>query len=135
MIENTKQIKALDKADVRSRFFAQYWGTKSLDIGGGGLVELGSGGWNLKHPDFFLKLKSLSKLSDKDAIEVSKIWGSKVESKILGNIISIRIETKAESEVRNSIGVIDFLRSKKYALPFMQYSVEDLISFGWVQLL
>jgi len=30
---------------------------------------------------------------------------------------------------------IDYLRSKGYALPFMEYSVEDLISFGWVRLL
>ena len=28
----------------------------------------------------------------------------------------------------------DFLRSKGYAVPFMEYSVEDLVSFGWVQL-
>ena len=131
--EQTKN-EALNKTDVRSRFFAQYWGTKTLYIGGVGLVELGTGGWNLKHPDFFIQLKPLSKLSDKDAIEVSKIWGSKVESKILGNIISIRIGTKGESEVRNSIGVIDFLRSKGYALPFMEYSVDDLISFGWMRL-
>ena len=129
-----KKNEALNKTDVRSRFFAQYWGTKTLYIGGVGLVELGTGGWNLKHPDFFIQLKPLSKLSDKDAIEVSKIWGSKVESKILGNIISIRIGTKGESEVRNSIGVIDFLRSKGYALPFMEYSVDDLISFGWMRL-
>jgi len=134
--ENTSdkdQAQALNKTDVKCRFFAQYWGTKTMYVGGVGLVEIGKGGWNLKHPDFFLELKPLSKLNDKDAIEVSKIWGSNVESKILGNIISIRIGTKGESEVRNSIGVIDFLRSKGYALPFMEYSIEDLVSFGWVR--
>jgi hypothetical protein len=30
---------------------------------------------------------------------------------------------------------VDYLRSKGYALPFMEYSVEDLVSFGWVKLL
>jgi len=58
---NKPQDSALVKTDVRSRFFAQYWGTKSLYIGGVGLVELGTGGWNLKHPDFFLQLKPISK--------------------------------------------------------------------------
>ena len=131
---NLPQNPPLQQTAVICRFVAQYWGTKTLYVGGVGLVEVGTGGWNFKHPDFFLELKPLSKLNDKDAIEVSKIWGSKVESKILGNIISIRIGTKGESEVRNSIGVIDFLRSKGYALPFMEYSIEDLVSFGWVRL-
>ena len=131
---DTNQAQALNKTDVKCRFFAQYWGTKTMYVGGVGLVEIGKGGWNLKHPDFFLELKSISNLSDNDAIKVSEIWGSKVHSKILGNIITIRIGTKAESEVRNSIGVIDFLRSKGYALPFMEYSVDDLISFGWVRI-
>ena len=30
---------------------------------------------------------------------------------------------------------VDYLRSKGYALPFMEHSVEDLVSFGWVRLL
>lgn len=131
---DTNQAQALNKTDVKCRFFAQYWGTKTMYVGGVGLVEIGKGGWNLKHPDLFLELKSISNLSGNDAIKVSEIWGSKVHSKILGNIITIRIGTKAESEVRNSIGVIDFLRSKGYALPFMEYSVDDLISFGWVRI-
>ena len=67
--DNTEN-EALNKTDVRSRFFAQYWGTKTLYIGGVGLVELGTGGWNLKHPDFFLQLKPLSKITDEDAISM-----------------------------------------------------------------
>ena len=134
MSTSKHQVPQLPQTDVKCRFFAQYWGVKCMYVGGVGLVEIGTGGWNLKHPDFFLELKPLSKITDEDAIEVSNIWGSKVESKILGNIIAVRIGTKAESEVRNSIGVIDFLRSKGYALPFMDLSIEDLVSFGWVRL-
>ena len=29
---------------------------------------------------------------------------------------------------------IDYLRSKGYALPYMDLSVEDLISYGWIKL-
>ena len=42
---------------VKSRFFAQYWGTKTLYIGGVGLVELGKGGWNkYKRKNNFFRL-------------------------------------------------------------------------------
>lgn len=41
-----------------------------------------------------LLLKPISKLTDEDAIELSKTWGSEVPSKILGNIIAMRISTK-----------------------------------------
>ncbi len=36
---------------------------------------MGSGGCNLSHPDFFLKLKPLSSITDEHAIEVAKILG------------------------------------------------------------
>ena len=35
---------------------------------------------------------------------------------------------------KKNIG-IDEYRAKGYAVPFMEYSVEDLVSFGWAQLL
>lgn len=65
---NNAEAQQLNIADVKCRFFAQYWGVKCMYVGGVGLVEIGNGGWNLKHPDFFLELKPLSKLSDEDAI-------------------------------------------------------------------
>lgn len=123
IMENTK--------DNKEKFFAQYWGQKV------GKTDYESQLWineRFLNSISFLQLKPLSSITDEDAIEVSKIWGSKVESKILGNIIAIRIGTKAESEVRNSIGVIDFLRSKSYALPYMGLSVETMIEYGWIKL-
>ena len=79
-------------------------------------------------------LKPLTKLTDDDAINVSKIWGSDVESRILGNYLSIRIATREVSETRNSVGIVDYLRSKGYAIPYLDLSVEDLIEYGWIKL-
>lgn len=112
---------------VKSRFFAQYWGTKTLYIEGKGLVEIGQGGWNLKHPDFFLQLKSIADLSKMHSLQVSQIMGAN------HNVTDPLRYTSISNE--NSIKTIDFLRSKGYAIPFMEYSVDDLVSFGWVQLL
>jgi hypothetical protein len=30
---------------------------------------------------------------------------------------------------------IDYLRSRGYALPYLNFSVKDLVSFGWVKLI
>ena len=115
------------QTDVKCRFFAQYWGTKTMYVGGVGLVEVGKGGWNLKHPDFFLQLKPLSKITDEDAISMYRGLERNYESsnQFLEDYKSIGFLEQSE---------VDFLRSKGYAVPFMGYSVDDLVKIGWVQL-
>lgn len=117
----------LQQTGVKCRFFAQYWGTKTLYVGGVGLVEIGKGGWNLKHPDFFLQLKPLSKITDEDAISMYRGLERNYESanQFLEDYKSIGFLEQSE---------VDFLRSKGYAVPFMGYSVDDLVKIGWVQL-
>ena len=124
---DTNQAEQLNETAVKCRFFAQYWGTKTLYVGGVGLVEIGKGGWNLKHPDFFLQLKPLSKITDEDAISMYRGLERNYESanQFLEDYKSIGFLEQSE---------VDFLRSKGYAVPFMGYSVEDLVSFGWVRL-
>ncbi len=139
---NNSLPPSLNIADVKCRFFVQYWGVKCMYVGGVGLVEIGTGGWNLKHPDFFLELKPLSKLTDDDAIEYfdilwhethklkskefkieyGKDWANSILAERFGFIPS------------NILHGIDFLRSKGYAIPFMEYSVEMLVDAGWVRL-
>ena len=121
------QNKALNKTDVKCRFFAQYWGTKTMYVGGVGLVEVGKVGWNLKHPDFFLQLKPLSKITDEDAISMYRGLERNYESsnQFLEDYKSIGFLEQSE---------VDFLRSKGYAVPYMEYSVDELVKIGWVQL-
>ena len=115
------------QTDVKCRFFAQYWGTKTMYVGGVGLVEVGKGGWNLKHPDFFLQLKPLSKITDEDAISMYRGLERNYESsnQFLEDYKSIGFLEQSE---------VDFLRSKGYAVPYMEYSVDELVKMGWVQL-
>ena len=115
------------QTDVKCRFFAQYWGTKKMYVGGVGLVEVGKGGWNLKHPDFFLQLKPLSKITDEDAISMYRGLERNYESsnQFLEDYKSIGFLEQSE---------VDFLRSKGYAVPYMEYSVDELVKIGWVQL-
>ena len=124
---DTTQSEQLNETAVKCRFFAQYWGTKTLYVGGVGLVEIGKGGWNLKHPDFFLQLKPLSKITDEDAISMYRGLKRNYESanQFLEDYKSIGFLEQSE---------VDFLRSKGYAVPFMEYSVDELVKMGWVQL-
>ena len=131
MISDANNSKPLDKTAVKSRFFAQYWGTKTLYVGGVGKVEVGKRGWNLNHPDFFLQLKPLSKITDKDAEYIMQLEGF-IDGFLSDDFLNFLNDLKKGH--CNKFEVIDYLRSKGYALPFMEYSIDDLISFGWVQL-
>lgn len=128
--KNTEVSQSCKNA-VKSRFFAQYWGTKTLYVGGLGKVEVGNGGWNLKHPDFFLQLKPLSKITDKDAEHIMQLEAF-IDGFLSDDFLEFLIDLKKGH--CNKFEVVDFLRSKGYAVPFMEYSIEDLISFGWVRL-
>ena len=132
MKNEINENKPLLVARVKSRFFAQYWGTKTLYVGGVGKVEIGNGGWNLKHPDFFLQLKPISKITDKDAEHIMQLEGF-IDGFLSDDFLNFLNDLKKGH--CNKFQVVDYLRSKGYALPFMDYSVDDLVSFGWVQLL
>ena len=136
---NVTENPALSQTAVKCRFFAQYWGTKTMYVGGVGLVEIGTGGWNLKHPDFFLQLKPLSKITNEDAVKIAQIFGMTEDLEFIGIILCTTMfdnsEKESETVLYNSNAkAVDYLRSKGYALPFMEYSVEDLVELGWVRL-
>ena len=93
--------------------------------------------------NYHLELKPLSKITNEDIIKWAYlIFNSKFEIKdtyqnandvwvlINKNEVPFFIQPKDCNAMQ-----IDYLRSKGYALPFRDYSVEDLISFGWVRLI
>ena len=110
---------------VKSRFFAQYWGQDVCQTKGG-RYKLDEDCFPLWEKSY-LELKLLSKITDEDAQEIQIITGA--------NHLPKQPLIYACLKKSDAIPVIDFLRSKGYAIPFMGYSVEDLVSFGWVQLL
>jgi hypothetical protein len=158
---NSKQIPESLVASVKSRFFAQYIGQEILrwhqwiETTPDSKVDLSVPA--IEKSGWFIKLKPLSKITDEDAIEIIKIIDSKSNKFINVNYsfaekkeppyIKSVISDKGRFDINNnfvfiidkqvidfSLNIFDYLRSKGYAVPFMEYSVEDLVSFGWVQL-
>lgn len=127
-----KNNTQLPQSSVKSRFFAQYWNQEvGLQYEGGGsgfTYSINEGTLNdLEIRNDKLVLKSLSKITNEDAEEIQRITGA--------NHLAKQPLIYACLKKSDAIPVIDYLRSKGYAVPFMEYSVDDLISFGWVQLL
>jgi len=161
MTSNTNQAPQLPQMAVKCRFFSQYYGQKILrwhqwiETKPNSKVDLSIPA--IEKSGWFIKLKPLSKITDEDAIEIIKIIDSKsnnfinvnysyAEKKELPYIKSV-ISDKGRFDINDnfcliidkqvihfSLNIFDYLRSKGYALPFLEYSVEELISFGWVRL-
>jgi hypothetical protein len=131
---NLPQNPSWQQTSIKCRFFAQYWGQKVMYVGGVGLVEVGARGWNLKHPDFFLELKPLSKITKNDLEKIGfRNIGDKKVSFVFDNY-NYNWTSSCGNYGTLLLKDIDYLRSKGYALPFMKYSVDELVELGWVRL-
>jgi hypothetical protein len=83
---------------------------------------------------YHLELKTLSKITDEDANTLIPFVSMNFSSRYTEEYIREQIK-KDIIDVRNvSAKFYDILRFKGYALPFLEYSIEDLVSFGWVRL-
>ena len=122
------QVPQCDKTAVKCRFFAQYWGQQVQRYENNNYKKVVNGfiETNLQDKDYLL-LKPISKITDEDAISMYRGLERNYESanQFLEDYKSIGFLEQSE---------VDFLRSKGYAVPFMNYSVEDLVKMGWVQL-
>ena len=125
---DTKQAEQLNETAVKCRFFAQYWGQQVQRYENNNYKKVVNGfiETNLQDKDYLL-LKPISKITDEDAISMYRGLERNYESanQFLEDYKSIGFLVQSE---------VDFLRSKGYAVPFMNYSVEDLVKMGWVQL-
>lgn len=98
----------------------------------------------INNPDeFYLKLKPLSAISDEDKKEIAKLLG------YTGNNIKVEYEENGyrgfmltafngskKFILLNELPIIvgDYLRSKEYALPFHDLTVQQQIEYGWIKL-
>ncbi len=145
MISENTQAKPLDKTAVKCRFFAQYFGVKVFQNELNKKYNYVNYSYPLsiekdfnKEIDEFLELKPLSKITDEDALEVANIISNTIHDSISKELVSYyKQDILNDSEVLcyASYQTVDFMRSKGYAISFMGYSVDDLISFGWVRLI
>lgn len=128
----------METESIKTKIVAQYWGQKVLYVGGVGLVVVGKGGWNLSHPDFFLQLKSVSNISNEDAIEVGKLMNlSHLQpySNLISLVKNILDNWNIQGNVILWLKIYQYLQSKGYALPYMEYSVDDLVKAGIYKLI
>ena len=125
----------------KSIFFAQYWGQRVVRHLGLGLEEhtfLVNENILCKYDitEYYIRLTPLSSITDDDAIEVAKFEGSFDDAIIRGNYLinNILVVDDYNSDTHLVIKIVDYLRSKGYALPYMGLSVEKLIEYGWIKL-
>lgn len=133
-------MKTQNTLENKARFFAQYWGVKCLKnellnelIPAQKVDKSNCNGL----PQQFLELMPLSQISDEDVIEITKLTHG---SKFLEQVFTALPKDKVTKYIRHitdglkNYSKFDYLRSKGYALPYMDLSVEDLIEHGWVKL-
>ncbi len=87
-----------------------------------------------------LRLKSLDKISDNDCVQVALIAGvpdSNAADPFEGKQIIGDYKTGANPTITPGEWgeIIDFLRSRGYALPYGEYSVDDLLQAGVYKLI
>lgn len=143
-------MKLENTLENKTRFFAQYWGQRCGKNKYANLSVNKSNILNITH----LELKPLSQISDEDVIQGIMITYNKTYE-YLGEILEVKhyntfssiTTTRAGENFKTfrsfhhwngnrKIGSMecDYLRSKGYALPWMDLSVEDLVEYGWVKL-
>ena len=155
MLKNTHQTPQLPQTAVKCRFFAQYlfqnvfFGYTKVQM------DLHPHHCELnyinKSQEYledatnstpYLDLKDILKISNEDALQAVDLLGNSNHLSEESRIFQFKELFESPNFWVNQtnislvkmLKVFDFLRSKGYALPFMEYSVDDLVSFGWVQL-
>lgn len=128
--------------EEKQEFFAQYFGQDVLVLYPNSCtnkcyIELS---YNRNIEDDYLELKDLKNITDEDATQVAKYRYENPKMMLYAEIGKIIIfnyinQSKNKGEHELELFEIDFLRSKGYALPFRQYSVEQMIEFGWIKLI
>lgn len=140
-------MKTENTLENKAKFFAQYWGQHLIIMGSFLRIIDHLTLCNIENDDI-LQLKPLSKISDEDALwtinnhyfkfenpilEISKLKALTKEIHIsyIFNDATRHLILKPENLYPHNY---DYLRSKGYALPYMDLSVEELIEYGWIKL-
>ena len=135
-----------NKKDNRAKFFAQYWGSPVFEwiypehaTREGIIVSVPD--LKIYASCYFLRLKPLSEITDEDAIAV--IGGVECSRKINDERSFYYGMSPSEVFLDTLVGYsdsyhidtweMDYLRSKGYALPWLNISVEEQLEWGWIK--
>ncbi len=121
----------------KERFFAQYWGQLILAL------HVNDKGYcinsrNIRNIESnFLELTDITEITDEEATEVANILGIRGDN--LKQIV-IQLFNGGDTFLRGNVNWFDFLsayqflQSRGYALPFMNYPITQLIEMGWIKI-
>lgn len=131
----------------KAKFFALYWGQNVLKSDKYGL-ELVSAYFNpgqtrvdgLKGLNYCLELNPLTEIKDDEIKYLDELMGlifpaleSFDEWRAFFNMVFAEQNSVAtEFQVFEIQKGLDYLRSKGYALPWMDLSINDLLEYGWI---
>lgn len=93
-------------------------------------------GRNLERPNSkydWLELKSIELFSDEDALELSNFL--EIDNPEEGWRENLDELIEYTSNIESPAVLIDWLRNKGYAVPWMGLSVEEMVQAGWIKLL
>lgn len=131
----------------KQKLFAQYfeqdvWNYKESNFQS---IPLRATILNNVDTDDWLCLKPLSNISDEDAIALGAILGYVPNHYVEGEKHIIKLMKEEMRCYENGIStlkaqywvtrMIDFLRSRGYAIEYMGLSVEKQVEYGWVKLI
>lgn len=150
-------MKTENTLENKRKFFSQYWGQRNLlhviDDGDDILLLLNNEVDN-DVKNWLLYLTPISQITDEDVIQGIMITYNKTYDD-LGEILEVKHYNTFSGITSIGLGrnfktfrsfhhwngdrkigsmECDYLRSKGYALPWMDLSVEDLVEYGWVKL-
>lgn len=149
-------MKTENTLENKRKFFAQYWGQKILlhVIDVDDILLLLNNEIDNDVKNWLLYLTPLSQITDEDAIQGIMFTYNKTYED-LGEILEVKhyntfssiTTTRGGENFKTSRSIhhwngdrkigskeCDYFRSKGYALPWMDLSVEDLVEYGWVKL-
>jgi hypothetical protein len=133
MNTDTPQTPQLPQNAVKCRFFALYLNLRNSIYRRGFLNRDNTNPNGIDEYDS-LELKPLSKITKKD---LEKIGFENIGDKKISFVFDNYNYSWTSSCGKNGTLIlkdIDYLRSKGYAVPFMEYSLNELVELGWVRL-
>ena len=129
-------MKTENTLDKKVKFLSQYWGLDVLNFYGK-LIAVHHAIDEKYIGDSFLQLKPLESISDEDCLSIAKIINLahlSPKETLVDLVKDILIKRRNNGKVYLWLNIFDYLRSKGYAIPFMDLSVQDLIDYGWIKL-
>lgn len=125
--------------EIKEKIFSQYWGQiyQYHDSKSAPQFRINERTFPLDDEPVFIILKPLSAITDEDAVEIAMLGGlaGKLAAKeyvvSAGKSLVLHYFNKQTNVYgKDWFRIFQFLQSKGYALPYMDYSVEDLVKAG-----